>query len=262
VPARDLMLSPDHAVWVEGKLIPAKLLVNGGSIVQELDHAEIEYFHVELDRHAVLFAEGLTAESYLDTGNRAFFTNAGLALVLHPEFTVNASLKCWEADSCAPLTVSEAEVEPVWRRLAERAVALGHALPRPETETAAELVLEARGQVIRAAQIVGGRHIFALPAGLDAVRLVSRSASPAVLRPWLDDRRRLGVKVARLVLDGRTVAADDAMLAEGWWEVEADGRWTDGGAVLLLPESPTILEVQVATTLPAYPVEVAERLAA
>ena len=262
VPGRDLLLSPDHAVFVEGKLIPAKLLVNGGSIVQELTCSEIEYFHVELDRHTVLFAEGLTAESYLDTGNRAFFANAGLAMVLHPEFTVNAALKCWEDDACAPLTVREAEVEPVWRRLAERALELGHALPCFETDTAAELVLEARGQVIRAVQIVGGRHVFALPAGLDAVRLVSRSASPATLRPWLDDRRRLGVKVSRLVLDGRSVAADDAMLAAGWWEVEADGRWTDGGGLLLLSGSPTMLEVQVATTLPAYPVEAAERLAA
>jgi hypothetical protein len=175
---------------------------------------------------------------------------------------VNAALKCWKDNACAPLTVNEAEVEPVWRRLAERAVALGHALPRPETETAAELVLEARGQVIRAVQVIGGRHIFALPGGLRSVRLVSRSALPSALRPWLDDRRRLGVKVSRLVLDGRTVAADDAMLAEGWWEVEADGRWTNGGGVLLLSDSPTMLEVQVATTLPAYPVESAERLAA
>lgn len=118
VPARDLLVSPDHAIYVDGKLMPAKLLVNGGSIVQELDRSEVEYFHVELDRHAVLFAEGLTAESYMDTGNRAFFANAGLAMVLHPEFTVNAALKCWAGDACAPLAVSEAEVEPVragWR---------------------------------------------------------------------------------------------------------------------------------------------------
>ncbi len=52
MPARDLVVSPDHAIFVDGKLIPAKLLVNGGSIVQELARAEIEYFHVELDRHA------------------------------------------------------------------------------------------------------------------------------------------------------------------------------------------------------------------
>ena len=263
MPTRDLLVSPDHAIFVDGKLIAARQLVNGGSIVQELAHAEIEYFHVELDRHAILFAEGLTAESYLDTGNRAFFANAGLAMVLHPEFTVNAALKCWASHACAPLAVSEAEVEPAWRRLAERSVALGHALPRIETAAAAELVLEAKsGRVIRAAQVVGGRHIFALPAGLDAVRLVSRAASPSALRPWLDDRRRLGVKVGRLVLDGMTVAADDATLAEGWWDVEADGRWTDGSGLLLLPASGTMLEVQVATTLPAYPVEVAERLAA
>ncbi len=183
-------------------------------------------------------------------------------MVLHPEFTVNAALKCWASDACAPLTVSEAEVEPVWRQLADRAAALGHILPCTAAAEAAELVLEANGQVIRPVQVAGGRHVFALPPGLDALRLVSRAASPATLRPWLDDRRRLGVKVGRLVLDGRTVAADDVSLTEGWWGVEADGRWTDGRGVLLLPASAMMLEVEVAATLPAYPLESGERLAA
>ena len=262
VPARDLLVSPDHAIFVEGKLIPAKLLVNGGSIVQELGRPEVEYFHVELDRHSVLFAEGLTAESYLDTGNRAFFANAGLAMVLHPEFTVNVALKCWTGEACAPLTVSEAEVKPVWRRLAERAVASGHVLPRAEPARTAELVVEANGTTIHPVQIMDGRYVFALPPGVDAVRLISRAASPAALRPWLDDRRTLGVKVSRVVLDGRTVAADDAALAEGWWAAEADGRWTDGAGLLRLSGPATLLEVQVAATLPAYPIEATRPLAA
>jgi collagen type I/II/III/V/XI/XXIV/XXVII alpha len=36
----------------------------------------VTYFHVELPRHDVLLAEGLAAESYLDTGNRSVFANA------------------------------------------------------------------------------------------------------------------------------------------------------------------------------------------
>ena len=68
-PFRDLLLSPDHAVFVDGLLIPIRYLMNGASVAQE-NCDDITYWHVELDRHDVLLAEGLPAESYLDTGNR------------------------------------------------------------------------------------------------------------------------------------------------------------------------------------------------
>ena len=71
-PGRDLLLSPDHAVLVEGVLIPVRYLVNGATIRQEWADA-ITYLHVELDGHDVLLAEGLPCESYLDTGNRGAF---------------------------------------------------------------------------------------------------------------------------------------------------------------------------------------------
>ena len=102
-------------------LIPARRLINGATIVQDRNLRSVEYFHVELETHALLIAEGLLAESYLDTGNRAFYDNAGLAMVLHPEFSVNACLKTWQEDACAPLAVVDAVVEPVWQRLAARA---------------------------------------------------------------------------------------------------------------------------------------------
>ena len=76
VPARDLFLSPDHAVYVDGMLIPVRCLINGRSIVQLVADA-VTYFHVELPRHDVMLAEGLAVESYLDTGNRSVFANAG-----------------------------------------------------------------------------------------------------------------------------------------------------------------------------------------
>ncbi len=71
-PHADLRLSPDHAVLVDGVLIPVRYLVNDATIVRE--HVEtITYWHVELETHDALVAENLPCESYLDTGNRGAF---------------------------------------------------------------------------------------------------------------------------------------------------------------------------------------------
>jgi hypothetical protein len=80
-PGRDLYLSPDHAVFTDGVLIPVRYLVNGATIVrQEFSH--VTYWHVELPVHGVVLAEGLAAESYLDTGNRAAFAEGSKARAL------------------------------------------------------------------------------------------------------------------------------------------------------------------------------------
>lgn len=79
VPLRDLRVSPDHGVFLEGVLVPAKLLVDGITILQERWWTEITYLHLELPEHAILLAEGLAAESWLDDGRRDEFDNAGLA---------------------------------------------------------------------------------------------------------------------------------------------------------------------------------------
>jgi len=63
LPHRDLLVSRDHAIAHEGMLIPAKLLANGASIVVETSWRSVTYFHVELDSHDLLLAEGLPAES-------------------------------------------------------------------------------------------------------------------------------------------------------------------------------------------------------
>ncbi len=75
IPQRELFLSPDHAVAIDGVLIPIRYLVNGRTVLPvPRDH--VHYFHVELARHDILLAENLPCESYLDTGNRADFENA------------------------------------------------------------------------------------------------------------------------------------------------------------------------------------------
>jgi hypothetical protein len=115
LPKRDLILSPDHAVFAEGVLIPVKRLVNGASVAVE-PRASVEYFHVELDRHDVVLAEGLPTESYLDAGDRDRFSG-GACVALHPDF----SSRVWEADGCAPLRIVGAEVDRVRDALARRA---------------------------------------------------------------------------------------------------------------------------------------------
>jgi hypothetical protein len=115
-PRRALFLSPDHAVFVEGALVPVKYLINGSSIAQ-VRVAEVTYHHVELAVHGVLIAEGLAAESYLDTGDRSNFDNGGGVTTLHPNFATLVR----EGLGCADLVVLGPVVERVRRRLAERA---------------------------------------------------------------------------------------------------------------------------------------------
>jgi len=245
-------------MFVDGKLIPAKLLINGMTIVQERDAKSVHYFHIELDRHAVLLAEGLPAESYLDTGNRAYFANSGLAMVLHPEFHVNAGLKCWEEDACAPLAASAVAVEPVWRELAARAEAMGYTRPAPVTTDDADLRLIADGRVVCPVSVHANRHVFVLPAGAAEVRLASRAAIPSDSVPYLDDWRRLGVAVKRIVIRSDSefmdIPADHPALTEGWYKVERDSaclwRWMDGNARLPIAVSrdPVTVEVHVGIT--------------
>ncbi|MGE0224260.1 MAG: Hint domain-containing protein [Acetobacteraceae bacterium] len=116
VPGRDLLLSPNHAVYLENVLIPVKCLVNGSSVAP-VDMDCITYWHVELDRHDVILAEGLAAESYLDVGDRAFFSNAGAVVTLHPALDALT----WDARACAPLVVAGPELDRARARLHQQA---------------------------------------------------------------------------------------------------------------------------------------------
>lgn len=254
VPARDVLVSPDHAIHFDGTLIPARLLVNGASITHESGRAAVTYFHVELAEHAILFAEGLEAESYLDTGNRAMFENAAVGLLAHPDLSIATRMRHGAATTCLPLVVDEARVRPVWERLAKRA---GQDKPMQVVARDPTIRLLAGEREIRPIPSKPGTLVFALPPGQRAARLVSHTARACDARPWLDDRRRLGIAVGRmLVRNGAEVteiAADDPGLADGWWDAESDGRrswrWTAGDARIALPSGASMLEIQVIGTM-------------
>ena len=259
-PRRDVLLSSDHAVRIGGHLVVIRRLLNGATIRQELDTPEVTYFHIELQQHDILDAEGLAAESYLDTGNRGLFANSDQPRVLHPQMTVDAQLDR-ERRSCLPLLTDPASVEKIWRALCPEI-----AVPAPETTAEPDLRVVIDGRSLPPVVMDGLRYTFVVPSM--PVRLRSRAAVPSDRRPWTDEHRRLGVMVQRILLrhdaDWIDLAMDDPRLTDGWWAVERDEttiwRWTNGDALLPLTlQAPAILQVTIGDTA-QYPPSSAEEM--
>ena len=116
-PHSDLFLSPDHAVYVEGVLIPIKHLVNASTITQ-VPVDRVTYYHIELARHDVLLADGLPVESFLDMRDGSRYANRAGPMRFYPDFPA----RMWEAFGCARLVVTGTELE------AARALVVGFAV--------------------------------------------------------------------------------------------------------------------------------------
>jgi hypothetical protein len=73
-PHSDLYVSPAHAIYINGILIPANNLVNGSNIVANAkpEALSLTYFHIELETHEPILAEGLAVETYLRDNPDAF----------------------------------------------------------------------------------------------------------------------------------------------------------------------------------------------
>ncbi len=111
LPHRDLMISPLHAMFIDGFLVPALHLVNGRSILQIERPETIRYIHVELESHDLLLAEGAPSESFLDDGSRGMFHNAEEYRILYPDLSDRPP------QYCAPRLEGGAELDAIHRRL-------------------------------------------------------------------------------------------------------------------------------------------------
>jgi hypothetical protein len=114
VPSRDLFVSPLHNLFIDGALIPAAQLVNGTSVVTCHDMDPIAYYRIELPVHAVVLAEDMPAESYIDRGDRAMYLTG-------TSRETGGLRKPGSSSCCAPIVASGPLVERVRARLAWRA---------------------------------------------------------------------------------------------------------------------------------------------
>jgi len=86
LPARDLSVSPSHAMLIDGQLILAKYLVNGITITQTWMPIRVDYLTLDLGRHDCVVAEGTWSETYADAGDlRGAFDNAAEYAALYPD---------------------------------------------------------------------------------------------------------------------------------------------------------------------------------
>ncbi|KAA0016825.1 Hint domain-containing protein [Salinicola corii] len=78
LPLRDLLVTANHALMVDGLLLNASALVNDTSIewvpLIELGKGYTVY-HIETENHSLILAEGVPAETYIDYVSRSSFDN-------------------------------------------------------------------------------------------------------------------------------------------------------------------------------------------
>lgn len=180
-PFKPLKLSPLHCVYQDGILVPVKHLVNGATILQDKAALAVTYYHVELDRHDILLAEGLACESYFCNGNRE-----GLYHELGQRTPAPAPY--------APHVTSGIRLYRIRQALHEQALAAGFVpgyIPRLRA-------ISAQGDQV--ARFVRGRHaqraVFVFERPVRELTLICPTVAPAETDPASQDRRALGLCLA------------------------------------------------------------------
>ncbi len=221
VPNRDLRITKGHSLFIDGVLIPAEFLINHRTILWDDTAQDVSVYHLELEDHDVVFANGTPAESYRDDGNRWLFRNANSGWHLPPK------------PPCAAVLTGGPVVDAIWRRLLDRAGA-GPSFPVTDDP---DLHLLVDGKRIEPAARAGGDVVFRLPSCPGNVRIRSRHGVPAELG-LARDPRLLGVAVRRVQVRRGwqlvQIDADDDRLVDGFYGYEPDDslRWTNGDAGL------------------------------
>lgn len=244
VPSKDLLLTPEHCIFLKGQFIPVRMLVNEASIFYDRSITEYTYYHIETEEHSIISADNLLTESYLDTGNRYNFISANNIV------EITNKKKQWNIDSAAPLATAREIVEPIFTTINQRSIKLGLQTTKTNiltTDDSRLHLLTNSGQVLDPTYQNNGRFIFKIPEYTTQVKLISRTNRPnQSIGPFVDDRRQLGVLVGDVTLLEGTILSHitehvtNADL-QGWHhnQEQTKCRWTNGNALLTIKNTPS-----------------------
>ncbi|GBR06718.1 Hint domain-containing protein [Asaia siamensis] len=234
MPFKDLRVTADHGIEVEGRLFMARSLVDGEKVYFDKSVSTYRYFHIDLHDHEVIEADGARVESYGDDGYRALFNNTTVLL--------NTTLSFETAISLMAVCVEPDAILAMREKLGLKEMQDEGATPDALNF---HLVTE-DGQELLPRSMAGSRYSFHLPEHVSTVRMVSAAARPYdVIGVHRDDRRALGVLIGEItVFEASAAIRQDAHLLDrpyvGWTVLESDQcRWTKGDARLDLEREDT-----------------------
>ncbi|UYH51070.1 Hint domain-containing protein [Candidatus Kirkpatrickella diaphorinae] len=245
VPHRDLLVTSEHAIFLEGHFIPVRMLVNGRTISYDRSIEAYDYYHFETAQHSIVHVSGAATETFLDNGMRDQFAEQNQA----ENGAAADGVKQWGLDSAAPLCVTPEFVRDIYESLKDRAAQIdpsdASALTAgyDVTEDPDLNVETVDGARLELREVTNGWYLYSLPAGLSQLYLTSRVTRPCdALGPFIDDRRLLGVLVGEIVIEkpsGHVEVTDHLTneRLEGWSSIENHlSRWTSGRAEIILDD--------------------------
>ncbi|GCD55191.1 hypothetical protein NBRC3222_0528 [Acetobacter pasteurianus NBRC 3222] len=244
LPTQDVLLTPDQCLFFENKFVPAALLVNRLSIFYDHTFERYIAYPLETDGPAIIVAEGLLVASAL------------------PPCPNNTH---WHTRTDAPVVTEREVVGALYHRLLARAKSRGlshNLFEPPEITHEHDLsLITDTGKLIRKMREQNNLAMFMLPPNVHEVHLSSRASRPVdVIAPYVQDKRRLGVRVGEITLQEnrkpRQISSHMEKDLTGWHEHDGEpGRWTDGHAHLPMTSERSknkmgLLSIQILDTIP------------
>ena len=229
-PSSDLLLSPGHSVClglIDEVLVPIQELVNGSTIAYA-EVNEVTYWHVELESHDLLIANGLAAESFLEMGNNRTLFENGRGLGDPSPDAVGRT----HANFCRRFVDAGPLLATMRDELTLRAKKLGW---MPDQSVTIACVADGRASK---PLIERGTALFAVAAGTE-LHLVTDMMQPHLHGDA--DHRTIGVaiyaiKVVSAAGEERALDLDDPSVASCFHAGERDSRlhyrWSAGDIVL------------------------------
>lgn len=240
VPHKDLLVTPEHCLFFDGKFIPVRMLVNHQTIYYDKTIKSYTYYHIETENHSVIYSDGMLTESYLDTGNRGVFVQHGKCAL----FQRTLKAKNWEHDSAAELTVDRSIVEPIYHQISKRAEGLTHFNSRKKiiqtsTKDPNLYLITDTGLILTPHLNKQNKYIFTLPEDVKNIFIHSRTSRPCdTIGSFVDDRRQLGLLIGNvyIITKNQLYPITNHLSQQdlpGWDIVEQTPcRWTNGNAEL------------------------------